>query len=193
MPNWTEFRLAVQGLLCLARLNPSFLRYFDRSPQGALRSFWLALPIYPFFLLQLWQSDALSHAPDAAQFFLAMSVGYLHLWLVPPLVITWIAPMIGRDAEMPGCIAVYNWQSVLNVGAALPLLLLQIGGVPSQNMGIPYDLLLVVSLVWEAFLLTHMLRIRLWQAALATAADYLVTHWVILTIFLVIGGVAAAD
>ncbi len=189
MPDWIEFRLAAHGLLRLARFNSDFPRFFDRSPSGALRSFWLALPIYPFFLLQLWQSDAVSHAPDVAQLFLAMSVGYLHLWLVPPLLIAWIAPLVGRDAEMPGCIAAYNWLSVLNVGAALPLLALEIGGVPAQVMGFPYDVLLVVSLVWEAFLLTHTLRIRLWQAALATVADYLITHWVLLTIFLLLAGV----
>lgn len=189
MPSWIEFRLAVQGLLRLARFNPDFPRFFDRSARGALRSFWLMAPIFPFYLLQLWNSDALKSVEDATRFFLAMSVGYLNLWLVPPLLIALLAPMIGRDAEMPGCIAMYNWTGVLNIAVALPLMLLQLGGVSPESMAIPSNVLLLVSLVWEAFLLTHALRIPLWQGAVATIADYFISHWILLSIFLVLGGV----
>jgi hypothetical protein len=190
MPSWIEFRLAVQGLLRLARFNPDFPRFFDRSGAGALRSFWLMVPLFPFYLLQLWNSDALSHTADSTQFFLAMSVGYVILWLVPPLLITLIAPMMGREAEMPGCITVYNWSGVLNIGVALPLILLDLVGVSPDLMSIPYNVLLLVTLVWEAFLLTHTLRVPLWQAAIATAGDYFITHWVLISIFLVLGGVS---
>lgn len=192
MPSWIEVRLAVQGLLRLARFRPDFPRFFDRSARGALRSFWLMAPLYPFYLLQLWNSEALKSVDDATQFYLAMSVGYLNLWLVPPLLIALLAPMIGRDAEMPGCITMYNWAGVLNYAVALPLILLELGGVSRELMGVPYDVLLLVSLVWEAFLLTHALRIPLWQGALATIADYFITHWVLLSIFLVLGGVGVS-
>jgi hypothetical protein len=189
MPSWIELRLAVRGLLRLARFNPDFPRFFDRSAAGALRSFWLMVPLYPFYLLQLWNSEVLSRVTDSTQFFLAMSVGYLNLWLVPPLLIALIAPRVGRDAEMPGCITVYNWTGVLNIGAALPLILLDLAGVSADLMSVPYKVLLLVSLVWEAFLLTHTLRVPLWQAALAAGGDYFITHWVLLSIFLVVGGV----
>ena len=189
MPSWIEFRLAVHGLLRLARFNPDFPRFFDRSGAGALRSFWLMVPLYPFYLLQLWNSEVLSRTADSTQFLFAMSVGYLNLWLVPPLLIAVIAPMVGRDAEMPGCITVYNWAGVLNVGAAVPLILLDLAGVSSDLMSILYKVVLLVTLVWEAFLLTHTLRVPLWQAALAAIVDYFITHWVLLSIFLVLGGV----
>ena len=189
MPSWIEFRLAVQGLLRLARFNSDFPRFFDRSAAGALRSFWLMVPLFPFYLLQLWNSEALRQVEDTTQFFLAMSVGYLNLWLVPPLLITLIAPMMGRNAEMPGCITVYNWTGVLNISAALPLILLDLAGVSDDVMSIPYNILLLVSLVWETFLLTHTMRIPLWQGALATVGDYFITHWILLSIFLVLGGV----
>jgi hypothetical protein len=189
MPSWIEFRLATQGLLRLARFNSDFPRFFDRSASGALRSFWLMVPLYPFYLLQLWKSDVLGRTADSTQFFVAMSVGYLNLWLVPPLLIAMIAPKVGRDAEMPGCITVYNWAGVLNIGAALPLILLDAAGVSPEVMAIPYNILLLATLVWEAFLLTHTLRIPLWQGAVAAAVDYFVTHWVLLSIFLVLGGV----
>jgi hypothetical protein len=189
MPSWIEFRLALRGLLLLARFNPDFSRFFDRSPQGALRSLSLVLLIYPFYFLQLWNSEVIKYAPDTTQFVLAMSVGLLNTWLLPPLLIAWLAPLAGRAAEMPGCITVYMWSSVLSVAATLPLMALDFAGLSTEAMNIPYDILLVISLVWEAFLLMHMLRIRIWQAALVTVADYLLVHWILMPIFLLLGGV----
>jgi uncharacterized membrane protein YagU involved in acid resistance len=57
-------------------------------------------------------------------------------------------------------------------------------------VSVPDNLLLVVTLVWEAFLLVHALRIAIWQAALASVADYLIMHHVVIPIFLLIGGVS---
>jgi hypothetical protein len=190
MPNWIELRLAVQGLLRLARFNSDFQRFFDQSPRGALRSFWLAMPIYPYILVLLWRSEAMAHVADPAQFVFAMSVAYLHLWLLPPVIMTWILPLIGRRAELSGCICMYNWLSLLNVGIALPLLLLEIAGVPPDIMSIPNGILDLVSLVWEAFLLTHVLRLALWQAGLASIVDYVVMHHIVVPIFLLMGGVS---
>lgn len=190
MPSWIEFRLATQGLLRLARFNPDFLRFFDRSASGALRSFWLMAPVYPFLLLQLWTSGLAARVEDVAQFYLAMSVGFVIRWLVPPMLIAWLAPVIGRDAEMPGCITIYNWASLLNVAASLPLMALVLAGVSNEALIIPDSVVLLISLVWEAFLLTHVLRIPLWQAAAATVGDYFITNWVLLSIFLVLGGIS---
>ena len=188
MPSWIEFRLAVQGLLRLARFNPDFPRFFDRSASGALRSFWLILPVYPFHLFQLWAAGLTAQVDDAMQFYLAMSVGFVIRWLVPPMLIAWLAPMIGRDAEMPGCITVYNWANLLSVVISIPLVLLNLAGVSGEALSIPGSLVVLIALVWEVFLLIHILRIPLWQAAVATAADYFITNWVLLSIFLVVGG-----
>ena len=188
MPSRIEFRLAVQGLLRLARFNPDFPRFFDRSASGALRSFWLMVPIYPFHLFQLWAADLTARVDDAVQFYLAMSVGFVVRWLVPPMLIAWLAPLIGRDAEMPGCIAVYNWSSLLGVAISLPLILLTLAGVSSDALSIPGSIVTLIALLWEVYLLTHVLRIPLWQAAVATAADYFITNWVLLSIFLLVGG-----
>jgi hypothetical protein len=189
MPNWIEVRLAVQGLLRLARFNPDFARFFDLSPSGALRSFWLALPLFPYSLLVVLLSGAAASAGDMVQFTVAMLIGYLYLWLLPPAILTWVAPLIGRQAELPGCISMYNWLSLLNVGTGLPLLLLDIVGVPSNIMAIPNDVLLVVQIVWEAFLLMHALRLALWQAGLASIVDYVLMHHVVIPIFVLVAGV----
>jgi hypothetical protein len=188
MPSWIELRLAVLGVLRLARFNSDFVRFFDRSPQGALRSFWLAVPIYPYYLLQIWPSDPQHMPADMIQFVTAMSVGYALLWIVPPLAVAWLAPFIGRRAEVPGCICAYNWMSLLGVTAFAPFLLLNLSGVPDQTMQVPYNVVLLVTLVWETFLLMHTLRLAIWQAGLATLADFVLTQWVLLHILYTVGG-----
>jgi hypothetical protein len=183
MPSWIEFRLAVHGVLRLARFNPDFPRFFDLSPRGALRSFWIALPLYPYYLLQIWPVNGKPDVPDLALYVVAMSVGYLYLWLVPPCVLTWIAPLIGRRAEMPGCIAVYNWTSLLWLGISWPLLMLSYADLQEDLLGILGDVLTVISLVWEVFLLMRTLRLALWQAGIATIADYFVMQRLVLPMF----------
>ena len=190
MTSWIEFRLAVQGLLRLARFNPDFQRFFDRSPRGALRSFWVALPVLPYSILVIARSELLARVVDVTQFTVTMSVGYAVLWLLPPAILTWVAPLVGRQSEMPGCIAMYNWMSLLTAGTALPLIGLEMAGVPADIMAVPNGILLIAWLVWEAFLLMHALRIALWQAALATIADYLLMQQLVVPIFLLAGGVS---
>ena len=188
MPSWIEFRLAVQGLLRLARFNPDFTRFFDRSPGGALRSFWLALPLFPYSLVVIVNSGVTAHVESTAQFTVVMLIGYLYLWLLPPAILTWVAPLVGRKAEMPGCITMYNWLSLLNIGVALPLLLLEIVGIPAEFLEIPNHILLVVSVVWETFLLMHALRLALWQAGLVSVVDFIVMRYIVVPIFLLTGG-----
>jgi hypothetical protein len=190
MPTWIELRLAIVGLSRLARFNPDFQRFFDRSPRGALRSFWLAVPILPYSILVVAHSGLIARAGDTTQFAIAMAIGYFVLWLLPPAILTWVAPLIGRNAEVPGCIAVYNWMSLLNAGANLPLIAVEMAGVPYDIMTVPYGIVLIVLLVWEAFLLTHVLRIALWQAALASIADYLLMHHLVVPMILAAGSVS---
>lgn len=189
MPSWIEFRLAVVGLLRLARFNPDFRRFFDRSPRGALRSFWVALPLLPYSILVLARWGLFAQAADATQFTITMSIGYAILWLLPPAVLTWVAPLIGRQSEMPGCITIYNWMNLLTAGAALPLIAVEMAGVPADIMAVPHVVLLIASLVWEAFLLMHALRLLLWQAALATIGDFLLMQHLVLPIIIAASGV----
>ena len=187
MPNWIEFRLAVQGLLRLARFNPDFVRFFDRSASGALRSFWVMVLIFPVHLLYLWSLDFFGQVESAVQFGLATAVGFVLRWLVPPLLIAWLAPMIGRDAEMPGSITIYNWSNLLGAAVSLPLIVIELAGVSPDVLAIPDKMVLLTTLIWEAFLLTHALRIPLWQGAVATAGDFFI-NWILFSIFLVLGG-----
>jgi hypothetical protein len=84
---------------------------------------------------------------------------------------------------MPGCIAVYNWTSLLWLGVSWPLLMLSYADPQASVLGILGDILTLASLVWETFLLMRTLRLALWQAGLATLADYFVMQRLVLPLF----------
>jgi hypothetical protein len=165
-----EFRLGCRGLVLLARFDAAFLRYFDRSASGALRSFWLALPVFPFFLWQVWVAMR-EPVVDTAYCLAARSVGYAYGWILFPLFLLWAAHTLERDREGPGCIAVYNWMSLIWVILQLPATILA-GFEPDSAVATGLDIAaFFFSLALEGFMLMQCLRIVLWQAALLVAVD----------------------
>jgi hypothetical protein len=170
MPSWIEFRLACQGLYRLALLDRGFLRHFDCSARGALRSFWLAVPLFPLAFWQIWLSIDES-VPSPALFLFAKSVGYAYGWILFPFVILLAARLTDRYAEGPGCIALYNWSSLLWAVLQLPALALTVLDIAPDLAALLSLALLVASMVIEGFFLMVCLRIAIWQAAILVIID----------------------
>jgi hypothetical protein len=182
-----EFRLACRGLLLLARFDDGFQRYFDRSRAGALRSFWLALLILPYFLFQLWL-EIDQTIPNGALYAAARGVGYAYGWIVFPLVILAAGRVLQREKEAPGCIAVYNWTILLWIVLQLPAEIAA-GLDPKSGLATGLGLLaLFANVLIEGFMLWRCLRILLWQAAALVAIDVMLTHFVIVPLFHALGG-----
>lgn len=174
----TEFRLGIRGLVLLARLDKSFLRCFDRTAAGAMRSFWLSLAILPLALLLYWR-DIDGSVPSPTIFMIARTIGYAYGWILFPLLLLLVGRVLDRDAEAPGCIAVYNWFSLIWVAFQAPVTLLFLIN-PESGIGVLLGIAaLVYSIVLEGFLLMHCLRIQLWQAALLAIGDALLSLYVI--------------
>ena len=173
MPSWLEFRLACRGVLLLAQFDAGFLRYFDRSATGALRSFWLILFLLPFELLSSYLMTR--PLPSTGLFLAADTVGYLLGWILFPMVLLIIERTLDRAREVPGCIAVLNWFTLLVIALQLPGLLLIIIDPASGVAGWLFLLAFLFSIAIEAFLLMRCLRISLWQAAALVAVDALIS------------------
>lgn len=187
MISWLELRLGCRGLAHLARFDGQFLRFFDRSTAGALRSFQLALLVLPFYLVQFWlEVDA--SVPDAMQYFAGRMVGYAFNWISFPLILLFSGRLLERDADMPGCIAMYNWLSLLWVAFQLPLLVLfAIDRDSTAAIALSY-LFLLYSIVLEGFLFMRALRIPAWQAAIMVVVDVVLNIYVIGPFSRVLGG-----
>jgi len=178
MISWIELRLGCRGLLNLARFDTQFLRYFDRSSPGALRSFWLALPILPLALFAYWLGIDQS-VPSTAVYLAARSVGYAYGWILFPIIILIAGRLLEREAEAPGCIAVYNWFSLLWVAFQIPITLL-FAINPDSNLAAALGVIaLFYSVLIEGFFLMHCLRIRLWQAVPLVIIDVVLSLYVI--------------
>ena len=90
---------------------------------------------------------------------------------------------------MPGCIAMYNWLSLLWVAFQLPLLVLfAIDRDSTAAMALSY-LFLLYSIVLEGFLFVRALRIAAWQAAIMVVVDVVLNIYVIGPFSRVLGGV----
>lgn len=121
MLSWIEFRLACRGVLLLAQFDPRFLQCFDRTAPGALRSFWLAVLILPYELLSAYLV-APSNLPSMGLFLAADTVGYLLGWILFPMVLLTVERALERQRDVPGCIAVLNWATLLHIALQLPWL-----------------------------------------------------------------------
>lgn len=186
MLSWTEFRLGCRGLWLLARFDPGFQRYFDRSAAGALRSFWLALLILPYFLFQLWL-DIDQTVPSAALCIASRSVGYAYGWILFPFAILFAGRLLEREAEAPGCIAVYNWTSLLWIVLQLPAEFVTLVAPQSglaDGLGLAA---LFASALIEGYMLMRCLRIVMWQAAALLAFDIFLSFFVVIPMFHALG------
>ena len=172
-----EFRLGCRGLLYLARFDAQFLRHFDRSPAGALRSFWLALPILPFALFVYWR-EMDEAVPSAALYMTARCVGYAYSWILFPMIILIAGRLLGRDAEAPATIAVYNWFSLIWVALQAPVAILFAINPTSAMAALLGIGALIYSIVVEVFLLARCLRIQMWQSAILVAIDLALSLYV---------------
>lgn len=170
MPSWIEFRLACRGVLLLAQFDSRFLQCFDRTVAGALRSFWLAPLVLPYELLSAYLS-APPNLPDMGLFLAADATGYLLTWILFPMLLLAVERMLEREREVPGCIAILNWVTLLHIALQLPWLVVAMLGL---STGLATGLSLMAFLFGgavEIFLLAQCLRIMLWQAVILTVAD----------------------
>jgi hypothetical protein len=181
MPNWAETRLALQGILKLARFDPDFVRFFDHSRAGALRSFWVSAAIYPYILLISWLDPPAAVSNDG-RYLAAVTVYFALSCFILPVVLLTLAPILQRVDEVMVCITVLNWMGVLMVVLGLPFIALEHMGLSIEAQDILSYLSVVIAAVFEYFAMRHALRIG-WQIAFGlTGADVYLSHVLILPV-----------
>ena len=167
-----EVGLGLRGLWRLIRFKSDFAPYFDRSPAGARRSFWLAVPILPLYLgLQLPAILEAAKTVGDGRAFATMLISYPILWAAFPLLLLPAARLIEREAQIFGAITVYNWLNVLAIGTNLPVLLGRLAGI-DMNILATVDLATYVFYyVVECYALRLLLGANLSTALALTVAD----------------------
>ncbi|HVJ42688.1 MAG TPA: hypothetical protein VM639_14395 [Dongiaceae bacterium] len=176
MISLTETRFALRGLLRILRFDSSFVQFYDRSRDGALRSFWLAAPLLVIFLLRLYLLHDPQQPPVTLRMSAAMIIAYAINWAYFPLFLLWIARYIDREKRVIGCIAVYNWLSILAVFTSLPLSLLGWVGLDAGFLQALDIVSVILSLVCEGYILAVCLQISGFFAAAFVILDLILNQ-----------------
>jgi hypothetical protein len=176
MPSWIEAQAAYTGLKRLLRFDAGFVNWFDGRPSGARRSFWLMLPLMPVSLVNLFVP--LDAKLDQGWFTVLahFAVWYVLSWVMFPLILIMIGQAIQREARAIGAITPYIWY---NVFFSLLACMLTFASLVPQIGGIIDDLtwpLVIVSLIYEAFLLQVVMGIGYLGAGLLAVIDFALTR-----------------
>ena len=121
MISLAEFEIALNGLLRLARFDAAFAGFFDLSPQGARRSFRLALWLLPIALFLMHLNSTWTDETDMVRVVFGELIGYAMGWICFPLALFYAGKLINVESRIFGAITVYNWLSVLSIALHLPI------------------------------------------------------------------------
>jgi hypothetical protein len=161
MPTIVEFVYVLRGLRRLIQFDVGGLGYFDRSIEGFWRSFRVALLIAPLYSIIIPLDLELIKPTAGWQHIMITEIlAYIVSWLLFPLVAYEICRLIGREAEYPGYIVVYNWSKMLLVSAQVLVWLPTLMGVMAAETSHSLDrIVYLIFLIYLWFIARSALRL----------------------------------
>lgn len=176
MPSWAETLAAMSGLKRLLRFDATFVQWFDRSPQGALRSFGLMIPAIPLFLILRFVDMSLAPGVDMLRVVAVTLINYVLSWVMFPLILILIGRAVEREVQAIGALASYNWFGVALMAVGCVFVLLDSTGLMGGATDVLSILLLIASLVYEVFLLRVLMGLGYGGAVLLVIVDFTLTQ-----------------
>jgi hypothetical protein len=138
-----ETSYALFGAWRLAHFDRQGVAYFDRTREGALRSFWAAAILLPAYVILVLLH--LSEMPVAIGFpslVLLYAFQYVVAWTALPAAMAFIARTLDREEEFFGWLAMYNWSQVVAMIVVLPMQAVASSGL-FDNPALPFLAVLV--------------------------------------------------
>lgn len=187
-----DAKRSIAGVLRFARRDPDALDAFDISLEGFWRSFnaaWILLPLS----LVYW----VAYQPETVgtgRVLVVESINYLLSWTLWPLIVFYIARAAGWEERYLAYITVYNWTQILTTGGLLAGALVirtLLGGQAWAAIVFP---LILLVLVFEAYIAKRTLQIT-WGQAAAVEAVLVVLAMLLESVrdFVLFAGVAPSD
>jgi len=148
VPNQIAARITVglAGALHLVKLDVRGLDYFGDTTEDFWNSFLSAALVAPVFILYLViRYVGTDDGGSFPVYLLAQMMSYAIAWLVFPLVMLHLAPVLQREDKMVRYLVAYNWVSVLQNAVYLPIIILGITGTFAQGIS---NFLAMIALMW---------------------------------------------
>lgn len=148
---------------------------FDDSLSGVFKSFYCAVIVLPGYALILALSMTIHEVEaDLIPFIVVNLSAYVAGWAAWPLVMHYVAPLIGRDEAYCRYIVAYNWSSGPYILIVLLMHIPVAFGLASQQYLLVISLLgLAIMLSYHLFIVRVALRMRLFGAIGLVIAEYL--------------------
>ena len=177
MPTIVEFVYVLRGLGRLVQFDAGGLGYFDRSIEGFWRSFRVALLIAPLYAILIpFDLEMIQPTAGWQHIMITEILAYIVSWLLYPLVAYEICRLIGREAEYPGYIVVYNWSKLLIVTAQVVVWLPALMGIAAAETSHSLESLVrFVFLIYLWFIARAALRIDAFSAIGMVFTSYILT------------------
>jgi hypothetical protein len=157
MPTIVEFVYVLRGLRRLIQFDVGGLGYFDRSMEGFWRSFRVALLLAPLYSIIIpLHLEMIKPTVGWPHIMIIEILVYIVSWLLYPIVAYEICRLMGREAEYPGYIVVYNWSRILIVTAQVLVWMPTLMGITEAETS--------TSLFWVVYV---MFLVYLWFIARA--------------------------
>ncbi|MEQ8965539.1 MAG: hypothetical protein RID91_06920 [Azospirillaceae bacterium] len=148
LPSFDEITRALFGALLLARGDKRGLDFFERTPEGALRSFYAAVIMLPIYAvveaIQLAGQDFTAGGPRLITVEL---LTYVIGWTAFPVAMIPLAKLIDRPERYFDFLPVYNWVSLVQMGIFFPVLLLTMSGVLPEGIAGGLGWIVTVALI----------------------------------------------
>jgi hypothetical protein len=174
MLNAAEIGAAITGLSRLLRFDAGFVNWFDRTPEGARRSFRLMLPLLPLFLTNLFTKYDGSPAMSALEIGTSIAVFYVMSWICFPLLLILIGRALQRENQAIATLSAYNWFGFSVSVATTFLSMVGLIGALGSYTDFLITIIVLASLVYECYLLNTALGVGYVGAALLAVVDFVV-------------------
>ncbi len=177
-----EIAAALHGLSRLARLDGGGLDHFDASPDGLLKSFWVAVALLPIYLIHLSMDLVvldLAATVHPVRYLAIELSAYVIDWTALPVLMLTLAPILGVQARVFRFLVPLNW-----VQLPIGLIILPLGMIARLDM-IAADaasafglMIILASLMITAGLARHALEVPWWSAAGVTVLAFTISLFV---------------
>ncbi len=177
MVTLNDMASAIYGAYRLARADTGGMAFFERSPAGAVKSFFAAVVVLPAYAL----FQAFHYWGQLGEIGLSKVVAiegliYVIGWTAFPVIMISVTRWIDRQERYVDFLVAYNWSSVIQTAVLLPVVIIaETGALPEPLIAIAGLVLKLAVLVYLWFVVKTALNIAGPLAAGLVFADYVLS------------------